>query len=515
MQSLMKKIFNYSLLALFLLTADACTKGLEDININRVNPTSLDPALLLNNAIINTSYPTKTVVYDMGVVQQLVTPNGGVLAGANFNQDSRDVTNAPLWATYYQNVIKYTHDAIARTKDDPARSNLYNMARIWQSYAFMILTDEYGAIPYTEGGAGLTDQVFFPKYDQQEDIYPNIIQELTDASAALSESGTVEASDILYAGNIAQWKKFGYSLLLRAGMRLSKVDPAKAQATAQAAFNGGVILQNGDNAMMRHDANYTSPIGNMLNGTEAANFYLVEAFVDTLKNNNDPRLSSIAVRYVGATSGPAQTTDVATTDPADQIGMPMGYDNGTIIAKATADGLASFYDYSQLDRRRMAKNTAPIFFVTAAQTQLLLAEASFRGWISGDASQYFADGIRAHMNQMAAYDLGSAIAEADREAYVASHPLEAGRELEQINTQYWIASFLNGPEAFANFRRSGYPALAPNPYGQPNNPDVPQGTFIRRLTYPTSELSVNAANVNEAIDKQGPDVLSTRVWWDK
>jgi len=44
--------------------------------------------------------------------------------------------------------------------------------------------------------------------------------------------------------------------------------------------------------------------------------------------------------------------------------------------------------------------------------------------------------------------------------------------LKLINTQYWIASFLNGPEAFANFRRSGFPNLTPNPYGQPNNPDV-------------------------------------------
>src|SRR4051812_10821948 len=428
MQSLMKKIFYYSLLALCVLIAGSCTKGLEDLNKNTVNPTSLEAPLLLNNAIINTSYPTRTVVFDMGIVQQLVTPNGGVLAGANFNQDSRDVTNAPLWAVYYQNVIKYTHDAIARTKDDPARSNLYNMARIWQAYAFMILTDEYGAIPYTEGGAGLTDQVFFPKYDQQEEIYPKIIQELTDASAALSESGTVEASDILYAGNIAQWKKFGYSLLLRAGMRLSKVDPAKAQATVQAAVNGGVILQNTDNAMMRHDPNYTSPIGNMLNGTEAANFYLVDAFVDTLKNNNDPRLTSIAIRYKGATSGPAQTPDKGTTNPADQIGMPMGYDNGTIGAQVTADGLASFYDYSQVDRRRMVKNTAPIFFVTAAQTQLLLAEASFRGWISGNAAQYFADGIQAHMDQLVTYDPGSAVAISDRDAYIANHPLVAGRE---------------------------------------------------------------------------------------
>jgi hypothetical protein len=157
-----------------------------------------------------------------------------------------------------------------------------------------------------------------------------------------------------------------------------------------------------------------------------------------------------------------------------------------------------------------------VFLVTAAQTNLLLAEARFRGWIStGTAAQYFADGIRAHMDQMAVYDANSAITASARDTYVAANPLTASNELQQINTQYWIASFLNGPEAFANFRRSGYPTLTSNPYGQPSNPDVPNGTFIRRLTYPTSELSVNTENVNEAIARQGVDKLSTRVWWDK
>jgi hypothetical protein len=512
----MKKIITYSLLFVVIGIADSCTKKLEEINVNTVNPTTLDPVLLLNNAIINTSFPTKTVVYEMSIVQQMVTPNGGVLAGGNFNQDSRDVTNAPIWAGYYQNVIKYTHDAIVKTKDVAARSNLYNMARIWQAYAFMVLTDTYGAIPFTEGGAGLTDQIFFPKYDQQQDIYPKLIQELTDASAALNASGTLEASDVLYAGNIAKWKKLGYSLLLRAGMRLSKVDATKAQTVVQAAFTGGVITDNADNAYLRHDANYLNPIGNMLNSTEAANWYLVKSFVDTLKNNSDPRLSAIAIRYKGATSGPGQTVDKGTTLPADQVGMPMGYDNGTIIARATSDGLASFYDYSQLDRRRMGKSGAPMYFVSAAQTNLLLAEARYRGWItSGSAAQYFSDGIRAHMDQLATYDAASTVPAAARDAYVTAHPLVPGRELEQINTQYWIASFLNGPETFANFRRSGYPSLPPNPYGQPNNPDVPNGTFIRRIGYPTSELSVNGENVSSAIATMGPDKLSTRVWWDK
>jgi len=510
----MKKILNYYMLAFSVMAIASCTKGLQELNVNQVNPTTLDPVLLLNNAIINTSYPTKTVIYEMSIVQQMVTPNGGVLAGGNFNQDIRD--NNSIWVSYYQNVIKYTHDAISKTKDDPARSNLYNMARIWQGYAFMVLTDTYGAVPYFEGGAGLTDQILLPKYDQQQDIYADLIKVFDEASAALDPSGTVEASDLLYAGNIAQWKKLGYSLLLRAGMRLSKIDASTAQTVVKKAADAGVIMLNEDNAYMRHDANYLNPIGGMLNSTEAANWYLVNSFIDTLKNNNDPRLQAISIRYKGATSGPDQTVDKGTILPADQIGMPMGYDNGTIVARVAADGLASFYDYSQVDRRRMAGTATPMFFVTASQTELLLAEARYRGWITtGTAAQYFQDGIIAHMNQLATYGSGAAIAPADIDAYVTAHPLVAGKELEQINMQYWISSFLNGPEAFANFRRTGYPALAPNPYGQPNNPDVPNGTFIRRIGYPTSELSINTENVNAAIAAMGADKISTRLWWDK
>jgi hypothetical protein len=506
---------NYSFLLLLLFTV-ACEKGLEDLNVNKTSPTTLDATLLLNQAVINTSFPVKTLVFDVGIVQQMVTPNGGVLSGANFNQDSRDITTQPVWTAYYQSVVKNAYDAMQKVKDNPARSNMYNMSRIYLTYVLMILTDEYGEIPYSQGGAGMAEQVLFPEYERQQDIYPKIIQDLTDAAAALNPSGTIETGDALYAGDIGKWKKFAYSILLRAGMRLSKIDAAKAQTTVQAAFAGGVITANGDNAVIRHDANFQQPIGGTLNGPEAANFYLTKPFVDHLKSTNDPRLSAIAVRYVNATSGDDQKTFPSNTTPAAQIGMPIGKDNGTVVAAATADGLKSFYDYSQVDRRRMVKTTSPVFLVTAAQTNLLLAEARFRGWITaGTAADYFATGIRAHMDQMASYDPNSAVDPGARDIYVLANPLTVGTELQQINTQYWIASFLNGPEAFANFRRSGFPVLTPNPYGQPTNPDVPNGTFIRRLTYPTSELAVNSENVAEAIARQGADMLSTRVWWDK
>jgi hypothetical protein len=190
----------------------------------------------------------------------------------------------------------------------------------------------------------------------------------------------------------------------------------------------------------------------------------------------------------------------------------MGKDNATIKAAATADGLASFYDYSQVDRARMVNRIAPAFFVTAAQTQLLLAEAAHRGWITtGTAKDYYNAGVRAHMEQLASFSPASAIPSGAIQAYLDANPFNAATALQQINTQYWIASFLNGPETWANFRRSGYPTLTPNPFSG----DIPAGTFINRLTYPTTELSANTTNVNEAISRQGADKLETKVWWDK
>ena len=507
----MKKIFNYSLPVLLMFCVASCDKGLADLNKNTTNPIAIDPVFQLNNAVVNTSFPATSMFYEIGIVQQIITPNSGVLTGANYNQDNRDNTQV-LWQGFYRNVIRNTRDVIDHTKATPDRANLTNMARILQAYAFMVLTDSYGDIPYSEGGLGYIGQVFLPRYDAQQDIYPKIIQELTEASGALNAAGKTEAGDVLYGGNIAQWKKFGFSLLLRAGMRLSKADAAKAQSTVQAALAGGVILVNADNAFMRHNNDYTHPIGNTLNSTESANFYLAEPFANYLKNTNDPRLTSIAIRYVGATSGPGQTVAIGSTDPARQVGMPLGYDNGTIAAVATSKGLASFYDFSQVDRRRIAKLTAPAFFVTAAQTQLLLAEAVQRGWINtGTAKGYYDAGVKAHMEQLASFDAAAAVPASAIQPYLDANPFATATALAQINTQYWIASFLNGPEAFANFRRSGFPVLTPNPY--PGKAIT--GAFIRRLTYPNSEISVNSVNLQAAISKQGADNLDTRVWWDK
>ncbi len=504
MKNIMIRVFS---LVLLLTLFTRCDEGFDELNTNEVFPTTIDPSFIMNSAIEASSIPTSIFVFELAIVQQIVTPNGVSLAGANFNQDNRN--RAGIWQNHYLNVMKSLIDVMDKTQDDEGLHNLYQMARIWRAYTGMVITDTFGDVPYFGAGQGFLEGLTTPEYDRQEDIYADILTELDEASAALDANRPI-VNEVLYGGNVDQWKRLGYSLLLRAAMRLTEVDPATAQEYTARAFAGGVMQSNDDNAAIRHTDLYRSPIGNWLNGSEANNYFLVSAFVDYLQDNNDPRLESIAVRYIGAENGAQQTPDRATTDPSVQLGMPMGYDNTTIAPIAQELGLASFYEFSQLDRTRLGSQTAPSFLVTHGQTQLLLAEAAVRGWVSGDAATYYTNGIRAHMEQMASYDAASAIEDAAIDAYIASQPLEAGREMELINTQYWVATFLNGPETFANFRRTGYPVLVPNPY--PGS-EI-DGDFILRLTYPDTEYAVNSGNLNAAVDRQGPDNLDTRVWWD-
>lgn len=489
----------------------SCDQGFDEMNVNPHALTSVDPAFQLNTAMVASAPVYGNLSYETTIVKQMITPFSGQGSAANFNQDNRNVA-AGNWNRYYRNIIRELTDVVTKTKDVPARSNLYHMTRIWKAYSYMILTDTYGDIPYQEAGKSYLEGITAPAYESQEVIYADILNELETATAALDAAKPRVNSDILYGGDITKWKRLGNSLLLRAAMRLSKVNPTKAREYVAKAVAGGVMQSNADNTIIRHNNDFRNPPGNDLNGGQSAFFYLAEDFVDFLKTTNDPRLASIAVRYVGATSGTQQVESRANRTTASQIGMPLGFDN-TTISEAVADKkLASLWDFSQLDRTRMANAQAPSFLVTYAQTQLLLAEAVTRDWTTGNAATLYANGIRAHMQQLASYGASTAVPEASMEAYLLANPVDPAKALEQINTQYWVASFLNGPEAWANFRRSGYPVLTPNPY--PGS-DLKTEPFIRRLTYTDAELNVNANNVKQAISRQGPDLLDTRVWWDK
>ncbi len=493
----------------------SCDKGFDNLNINKVDPTALDPQVVMNNAILLTVYPDNfatlgMLTYNFPIVQQIVTPFGSSLSGGNFNVNNTANTGL-VWNNFYRNVLKQNLDVIDKTKDNPARTNLYNQARIIKAHSFMILTDTYGDIPYSEAGQGFISGISYPKYDKQQNIYTDILKELDGATAALDASKATSSNDILYGGDIAKWKKFGYSLLLRAAMRLSKVAPDVAKTYVAKAVAGGLMQANSDNAVVRHTSLYNNWIAVHLAAREKGNFYIAKPFLDFLKTNNDPRLMSIAVAAPGAKAAADQNPPRATTDPSKQKGFPMGYDNVSIASQFAANGVTSLYEFSYVNLNTVLSLTAPEYLVTLSETQLLLAEAVVRTWASGDAAALYKSAIEAHMRQMADYSSAAAISEAAIATYTAANPLVAATALNQINTQYWVSSFMNGSETWANFRRSGFPALAKNPF--PSG-DV-TGNFIRRMPYPDAEGIVNTENVNAAIAAQGPNTLNTPVWWDK
>jgi len=502
---------------LTLLLFVSCDDGFDELNTDKVRLVSIDPTFQLNTAIIGGAPGYgNNLTYQVTIVRQMITPFAGVGTGANLNQDNRAATLF-LWNDGYRNTIKNLVDGIAAIEDDPEKTNILSMLRIWRAHQFMILTDTYGDVPYFEAGKGFLEQIPFPKYTPQEQIYDDLLKELEEASAALDPSKDAVNQEIMYAGagidgNILAWKRLGNSLLLRAAMRLVKVNPAKAQEFTAKAIAGGIMTSNDDNALVRHDASFRNGMGTNLNGGQAPFYYLDKEFVDFLQSNNDPRLNAIAVRYVGSASEGGQVPENANRDPSVQIGMPQGFDNTTIAPQVTADGVASLFDYSQLDRTRLGAPEAPSFYVTYSETLLLYAEAIVRGWASGDANGVYQDAIRANMEQFAAWPNDTTIPDGDIDTYLSSHSLTPGMELEQINTQYWVSSFLNGSESWANFRRSGFPVVLPNPY--PGG-ELKTEAFIRRLTYPDGEKTVNSANLQEAVSRQGPDNLESRVWWDQ
>lgn len=522
----------YIVASLLLVGVSSCDKDFQAVNTNPTQPSSLDPSYLFAAAEVNAAIPV--YYYQMPLAQQIIHPFTGVAEGGNHNVEydpNASTTFDFLYngtgnggtvtgtTTAVNGPIGLLTDVLNQTKGSATRSNLYHMARIWRAYAFMILVDTYGDVPYSQAAQAYLGSINLPKYDDQQAIYTDLIKELTEATAALDASKATESNDAIYKGNIAQWKRLGNSLLVRIGMRYTKADPAKAQQIVSAAYAAGTMQSNADNAWVQFSATFNSPTGSWFQGPERANVYLAKPFVDSLTRTHDPRLGSIAVKYSspgGSITG-SGTAGVGTEDTvmADQIGMPFGYSDATIATAPGFPGKANGagWKYSQLNRRTVGRVDIPQFFVTYAQTQLLLAEAAQRGWISASVATLYNSAVHAHMDQMARYDASATIAGAAQDAYLAANPFDPANALQQINTQYWIASFLDGTEAWANFRRSGFPTLAPNPY--PGADPAVKGAFVHRLQYPLREQSVNTDNYNAAVSHIGGDNMAVHIFWDK
>lgn len=547
----MKRYFIKALAAVALSTTIAGCSDFGDVNTDpeHLNSGNINQALVFSAAqhqALGSDWDVwrNGIIYCQQFMQQITCLDG--FAGYQF------YTWSDGYASSYWDAISSGRrgaaylitDVMQNWKNNPAYTLDYNMARVVRVYIYQRLSDLYGDVQYTEGGQPAVYS--YPKYDKQEDVYNDFLKELDEAQQVFATGGTAAMGkqDLYYQGDVSKWRKFANSLMLRVAMRLSKVAPDKAKEWVAKAVNNGVILDNADNAMLQHtdgDPNLDSaePYGKIFSMSDPGRFFISQHFMNMLKKTNDPRIPLIATVCAGdpTYAYTDQNYTTGNSDPSIQKGVPDGYqlekgnwyigndypvtENGkdywelTVGAKNTPKFKT---EYSTVNRLTYSDPTAPTMIVTAAEDYLLMAEAAYRGWISGDAKDYYEKGVRAAMTQFSAYTKAKEelLKTTAIDKYLQDNPYDASKALEQINTQYYIATFCDAYETYANWRRSGYPQLTPVK-GAATYPNSITKTYIpRRFTYPVSESTINKANYEEAVQRLGgKDDFTTRVWWDK
>ena len=500
------KILNYKIVLFvlaLLITQVSCDDNFAEINTNPQVATNIDPGFQFTWTQLRTS-GGRYENWRAGLIySSMITQHMAALCGY-WNGDKYTFNggyNSSLFDRAYSEQVRDMQDLINTLEaGEVGDQTMLGMARIWRTVIFHRLTDLYGDIPYSEAGLGSIAGIDFPKYDAQQDIYMDMLNELDQAVGQLG-SGGFGSSDLLFGGDTDKWRKFGNSMMLRLAMRLSEVDAGTAQSFVSKALAGGIMVDNSDDAFIEHT-----------NGPEGINRNGIGEVLDKANGFGDdcPRLSATLVDGLLATGDPRLDIFGVIPDGATaHNGLPNGLDETTIVDNPTG---TSINDFDRINPALVTVST-PMMFMTSAEAQLLAAEAAIRGWGSGDAATHYNNGVTNAMGQWAHYDASLAIDQASIDAYLAANSFDPANALAQIGWEYWLATFLNEYEAFANLRRSGYPALTPVDY--PGN--VTNGQIPKRLAYPSSESG--RAPFEEAKSRQGlsndfTTFMSAPVWWD-
>lgn len=527
------KIINKIMIALTVtaaVTLSSCTKNFEAYN---TNPNGLSPDQLsvdyqnLGEPIKEAQLYIKSNTNWIYQLQQNLNADvysGYMMSADPFNNNINN-TNYSLidgWNTYpwnyaYNNVMSSTQKVLDAT-NDPKYESFHAWAKIIRVEAMHRVSDVYGPIIYTHYGQSNADGSV--TYDSQKDAYYAFFNDLDSAINVFTKligDGSQETFgkfDLVYGGSYAKWLKFANTLRLRLALRIVDVDPQKAKEEGEKALanSGGLLETNDDNAFVDIGSNI-NPINSISKSWGDIN--TGAPLTAYLNGYNDPR----AAKYI-----------LKATDPA-VAGQYIGIRNGIKI-----DAIGRYAGYSlPVD----FPNTMQLML--ASEAWFLKAEAAIRGWAgAGDAKTDYEMGIQTSFAQYgldASAYLNDAIS--TEQPYIDPKSMVPGQnnvlvgspylstitikwndaasfqqKLERIITQKWLAIYPEGEEAWAEFRRTGYPKLFPVVINNSGG-TISTSAFIKRLPFSADERSNNPGGVSGAVkDLSGPDNGGTPLWWD-
>ncbi|GAB3276958.1 SusD/RagB family nutrient-binding outer membrane lipoprotein [Larkinella harenae] len=475
----------------------ACTDGFEDLNTDPNRPKEITPGVMLGQLqyrIVNSTISaSRNFTHEL---MQVDAPRASAGGGGLH----RYVVNpgAGVWNNFYGYLTDI--EDIYKIADRLGENNYKAIALVYKSWAYSILTDLYGDVPYSQA-IQAESGVFKPSFDKQKDIYVQVLKDLETANKLFDETKALTyAGDMVFNANavsggknpgLLKWKKFANSLRLRLLLRLSKRDgelPIREQITALLNDPTGQPLMSStaDDAIFRYPGTfpYYNPYYNARQVDWRDGNYFTKFFLDKLNANNDPRRT-------------AWCSPVVVNGTNQFVGIESGYPTNLEYAVGRNSSYAD------------ALKTLPQLGVMMpyAEVEFMKAELALKGFPTGKSVQaHYEAGIAASMTQWGV-TLPQGFLQQPGIAYNATAPVE--KQLEQVMLQKYYAYFFVDYQAWFEKRRTGYPVL-------PRGAGIPaENTFPVRVPYPTYLQSLNPEGLATAVKAMGGDDSNIRVWWDR
>lgn len=456
----------------------SCVEDLQETNINPNESQVAQADYLLSNAIkssVDTYWGTTnnldgTLLFVQHIAKIQYTEIDRYIAA--------NTTFENPWKSFYSGGLRDLAEVI-KIGENENNPNYVAVGTIFRSWVFLLLTDAYGDIPYSQ--AVSINKYITPVYDAQQDVYHGLLNDLKSAAGLIDPSKNAISGDLLYAGNLSKWKKFANSLRYRIALRISDREPEFAKQVISELPAEELIGYNDIAKFTYQTSPNQNPIALFFETRD--DYRVSKSIVETLKSINDPRLPVFANK-----------TETAT--PEVYIGVPNGLTNSG----------ASALGFSKTSKPGTYFTTpqTPAIILSSAEVLFGRAEAAARGFTTDDAESLYIQAITASLNQFGITD-ASVIS-----TYLSQPGVKynSANYRESIGTQKWIALFGQGMEAFAEWRRLDYPQLPAAITG------VLDGKMPVRYIYPGSEQSLNVKSYQAAVAHQGADALTTKLWFD-
>lgn len=484
------RILPAALVLLLALGVGACGESLTAVNENPNEPTDVPAPTILPNAVADMGNTMWASFWHMSIFETWAQHYGEIQYPDEDRYNVRQSSLQAYWDGYYD--VAKDFQAIIEKGREEGDANVEAVGLIMKAYVFQVVADAWGPAPFSEA-LGLEEGNATPAYDSDREIYEQVLSDLEAAQGMIGTgSDPFGSNDLIYGGDMEQWRRLANSLRLKLAMRMSSVDPGTAGPIASAATSAGTFQSNADNAVL--EFLQTDPNRHPIfeNGLTRDDHAPSETMLSMMRAWDDPRIA------IYAKPAPNSSAD-----------DPMDVRYAGALPGRSSQPYNSLNDIARIGAFWRDNPSAPAVFMSYAEVAFFKAEAALRGFIGGSPQDHYEEGVRAALAQ---YGIG----DAEIQAYLARDGVAWGtggmEPIEQIGIQKWLALYNgNAVEAYAEIRRLGYPAIEPGPDASPVN----SGHIPTRIQYPPLEESLNGESYSAALSMlNGSNTMDGVLFWD-